>query len=66
MILSVTRPSLYVPTLMALWGAVAAALGAVQTTKQLIGMRFLLGVFEAGFSVSCIPANHDTHLTDYS
>lgn len=51
---------------MALWGAVAAALGAVQTTKQLIGMRFLLGVFEAGFSVSCIPANHDTHLTDYS
>lgn len=53
MILSVTRPSIYIPTLMVLWGAVAACLGAVKNTKQLIGLRVLLGIFEAGFSVSC-------------
>ena len=51
MILSVTRPSYYIPALMVLWGSVAAALGAVKNTKQLIGLRVLLGVFEAGFSV---------------
>jgi MFS family permease len=52
MILSVTRPSLYVPTLMFLWGAIATTLAAVRTPTQLIAVRFVLGLFEAGFSVS--------------
>jgi MFS family permease len=50
MILSRTRPSRYVPFLMLLWGAVAALMALVRTPAQLLGMRFLLGVMEAGFS----------------
>ncbi|KAK5042916.1 hypothetical protein LTR84_012005 [Exophiala bonariae] len=50
MILSRTRPSIYVSTLVVLWGAVAASMAAVQTPTQLILIRFVLGVFEAGFS----------------
>lgn len=50
MILSVTRPSLYIPAIMILWGAVSASLAAVQTPAQLIAVRFVLGIFEAGFS----------------
>jgi hypothetical protein len=52
MILSRTRPSLYIPFLMLLWGAVAAAMAAVNTPSQLLAIRFVLGVVEAGFSVS--------------
>lgn len=50
MILSRTRPSLYIPFLMLLWGAVAALMSLVKTPAQLLGMRFLLGIMEAGFS----------------
>lgn len=52
MILSRTRPSIFIPIITFAWGAVAALIGAVTTQAQLIGLRFLLGVFEAGFSVS--------------
>ncbi|KAF2249399.1 MFS general substrate transporter [Trematosphaeria pertusa] len=50
MILSRTRPSLYIPALMILWGIVAALMALVKTPAQMLGMRFLLGVMEAGFS----------------
>lgn len=50
MVLSRTRPSLYIPFLMLLWGAVAALMALVKTPAQLLGMRFLLGAMEAGFS----------------
>ncbi|KAF2106146.1 major facilitator superfamily domain-containing protein [Lophiotrema nucula] len=50
MILSRTRPSRYIPLLMVLWGSVAALMSLVKTPAQLLGMRFLLGVMEAGFS----------------
>lgn len=50
MILSRTRPSRYIPLLMLLWGTVAALMALVKTPAQLLGMRFLLGVMEAGFS----------------
>lgn len=33
------------------WGICAAFIGAVQTTRQLLAIRFLLGLFEAGFAV---------------
>jgi hypothetical protein len=36
---------------MFIWGAIATTLGAIKTPQQLIGVRFLLGIFEAGFSV---------------
>jgi MFS family permease len=35
---------------MLLWGTVAALMALVKTPAQLLGMRFLLGVMEAGFS----------------
>lgn len=52
MILSRTRPSLFLPAIMLLWGTSAALMAAVTKPSHLIGLRFLLGVFEAGFSVS--------------
>lgn len=51
MILARLRPSLYIPTLMFLWGTCATCLGAVQTKEQLWAIRFLLGITEAGFGV---------------
>ncbi|KAJ5370665.1 uncharacterized protein N7496_006757 [Penicillium cataractarum] len=54
MILSQTRPSLFIPVITFGWGAVAALLGVVQHQSHLIALRFLLGVFEAGFSPAVI------------
>jgi MFS family permease len=54
MVLSRTRPSLWIPTLMVLWGTVVALTALVKTPAQLIGMRFLLGVTQAGFSPAVI------------
>lgn len=54
MILSRTRPSLWIPTLTVLWGTVTALMALVKTLAQLIGVRFLLGVTEAGFSPAVI------------
>lgn len=50
MIMSRWRPSLYIPCLMILWGTVATLMALVKTPAQLLGLRFLLGVMEAGFS----------------
>ncbi|KAF2812537.1 pantothenate transporter liz1 [Mytilinidion resinicola] len=50
MIMSRWRPSLYVPLLMICWGTVAASMSAVETPAQLLGVRFVLGIMEAGFS----------------
>ncbi|KAI1625277.1 major facilitator superfamily domain-containing protein [Exophiala viscosa] len=50
MILSRTRPSIFLPIIMFLWGAVAAITACVTNASHLMALRFLLGVFEAGFS----------------
>ncbi|KAK5652836.1 hypothetical protein OQA88_9502 [Cercophora sp. LCS_1] len=50
-VLSRTRPSIYLPLTMALWGAVTIGLGFVKTYPQLIGLRTLLGAFEASLPV---------------
>lgn len=52
MILTRLRPSLYLATLMALWGTVVAFMGMVKTPAQLISCRLLIGILEAGFVVS--------------
>lgn len=52
MILARSRPSLFIPALMIFWGTSCAIIAAVQDWKQLVGLRFLLGIAEAGFSVS--------------
>ncbi|KXX72871.1 putative tartrate transporter [Madurella mycetomatis] len=42
------RPSRWIAFLMFSWGAVTIGLGGVQTFSATAGIRFLLGVFEAG------------------
>ncbi|KDR72894.1 hypothetical protein GALMADRAFT_228582 [Galerina marginata CBS 339.88] len=50
MILTRVRPSIYLSTLCFIWGTVAACMAAVQTWQSLAGVRFALGVAEAGFA----------------
>src|ERR1700761_1911314 len=49
LILSKTRPSLYLPAMMTLWGVVACCMAAVRTLQSLLALRFVLGLLEAGF-----------------
>lgn len=44
------RPTYYITVIMFSWGVIAACMGAMQTRGQLYALRFLLGLFEAGFS----------------
>lgn len=50
LILPRVRPSVYLSGLAVVWGAVAACMAATQNWKQLAGVRFVLGVVEAGFA----------------
>lgn len=54
MILARSRPSLFLPALMIFWGTVCALIALVQNWQQLVGLRFVLGIAEAGFSVRVI------------
>lgn len=45
-------PGWFIPVLTVLFGVVSLATGFVQTTSQMMGARFLLGVFEAGMMPS--------------
>ncbi|KIM99148.1 hypothetical protein OIDMADRAFT_181575 [Oidiodendron maius Zn] len=49
MILSRTRPSLYLPSLMFVWGCLVTAYTGVNTKSGLVGLRFVLGLVEAGY-----------------
>lgn len=53
MILTRVRPSVFLPGLGLIWGTFAALMGATNTWRQLAGIRFLLGVAEAGFAPGC-------------
>ncbi|KAK9446186.1 retrograde regulation protein 2 [Metarhizium brunneum] len=48
MIVKKVRPSLYMSTLMFIWGVVNMCMGFVHSYQALVGLRFMLGVFEAG------------------
>ena len=50
LILSRTRPSIYIPTIMALWGAVTCCMALVRSAGALMAVRFVLGILEAGFA----------------
>ncbi|PPQ68912.1 hypothetical protein CVT26_001849 [Gymnopilus dilepis] len=50
MTLTRVRPSIYLSILCFVWGAVAACMGAVKSWQSLAGIRFLLGITEAGFA----------------
>ncbi|KAJ5619435.1 major facilitator superfamily domain-containing protein [Penicillium lagena] len=49
MILSRTRPSLYLPALMIVWGCMVIGYVGVNSKRGLIGLRFALGLIEAGY-----------------
>ncbi|BCS30488.1 uncharacterized protein APUU_80791A [Aspergillus puulaauensis] len=50
MILVRTRPSLYLPAIMAIWGALTCVMAVVKTYHHLIVLRIVVGVMEAGFA----------------
>lgn len=50
MLLTRFRPSLYLSGLCFCWGGVAACMAACTTAAQIAGVRFCLGVVEAGFA----------------
>lgn len=43
------RPSLYLPTCMAIWGIISTCTAATQSAGGLYAARFFLGVIEAAF-----------------
>lgn len=50
MLLSRVRPSVFLACLCLVWGGIAASMGAVQSWQALAGVRFALGIIEAGFA----------------
>jgi len=50
MILTRTRPSIFLPTIMFLWGVVTIGMGFVKTYEGLIAFRVVIGCLEAGFA----------------
>ncbi|OMP83205.1 putative transporter [Diplodia seriata] len=50
LILSRTRPSIFLPTIMFLWGGITCCMAAVHNFGQLVALRFVVGIFEAGFA----------------
>ncbi|KAL1847648.1 hypothetical protein VTK73DRAFT_10307 [Phialemonium thermophilum] len=49
LMLSKSRPSLYLPFWMAVWGVVSGCSAAVQNYHGLVAVRFILGIVEAPF-----------------
>lgn len=49
MILSRTKPSLFLPSIMVAWGAVSVSVKAIDTLGGMLAFRVVLGLLEAGF-----------------
>lgn len=43
-------PSIFIPTIMVIWGVLTCCMAAVKTYGQLVALRALVGIFEAGFA----------------
>jgi len=50
LVLSKTRPSIFLPTIMTLWGVVTCCMSLVKTYHQLVALRTIVGMLEAGFA----------------
>jgi MFS family permease len=50
LILSKTKPSIFLPVIMSLWGIATCCMAKVQTSGQLIACRVIVGILEAGFA----------------
>lgn len=46
-------PRVFLPTITILWGLTAMCFGFLTTWTQMIGLRLVLGIFEAGFFPGC-------------
>ena len=51
MLLSIIKPRLYLPVVVAIWGAVAGATGFTQNYSGIVAVRFLTGVTESPYFV---------------
>lgn len=49
MILTRSRPSIFLPAIMLIWGVFSALMATSQTYGAMLGYRFVLGCIEAGF-----------------
>lgn len=54
MILAKTKPSIFLPTIMFLWGCVTIAMGWMPNYQTLVGLRVIIGILEAGFAPGVI------------
>ncbi|EXJ93823.1 hypothetical protein A1O1_02216 [Capronia coronata CBS 617.96] len=54
MVLTKLRPSIYLPSCMAIWGVISACTGLVHNAWNLYLIRFLLGFVEAPFTVGAL------------
>ena len=50
LILSKTKPSIFLPVIMTLWGIATCCMSLVQSYHQLVALRTIVGVLEAGFA----------------
>lgn len=50
LILSKSKPSIFLPTIMFLWGTATCCMAAVKSYGQLVAVRTIVGVLEAGFA----------------
>lgn len=50
MILERTRPSIYLPSIMFLWGIVTICMAWVQNYHTLVALRLIVGILESGFA----------------
>jgi MFS family permease len=49
-ILSRSRPSIFLPLIMISWGTVTCCMSLIHDYKQLVALRFIVGILEAGFA----------------
>ena len=50
MLLSKSKPSIYLPVIMTLWGTTTCCMSAVKNYQQLVALRVVVGMLEAGFA----------------
>lgn len=50
MILARSRPSIFLPVIMFLWGCLTIGMGWTSNYKVLLGLRCVIGILEAGFA----------------
>jgi MFS family permease len=50
MLLVRIKPSIYLPAIMTIWGALTCVMAVIKDYQHLLALRVLVGVFEAGFA----------------